>query len=179
VHERGAPVKVARSLSFYFENLTGTLPRSPKGAAARGRSPCRRGRQIAGPRDSFPRGSRSSGRSAARLAVWGPLYPWFPPTRRVDVRVRGKTEMKGCAASTERDATDLGCVKTCAREEDAELSSLLSTPDSGRQCCCFFKLTKSRRNFYPQIRFRSFHTAKTHSRHFRSSFDHLVGERQE
>jgi len=34
VHERGAPAKVARSLSFYFKNLTETLPRSPKGTAA-------------------------------------------------------------------------------------------------------------------------------------------------
>jgi len=31
----------------------------------------------------------------------------------------------------------LGCVKTSAREEGAELFSLLSSPDSGRQrfCC--------------------------------------------
>jgi hypothetical protein len=30
-------------------------------------------------------------------------------------------------------ADGLGCVKTCARDEGAELFSLLSSPDSGRQ----------------------------------------------
>jgi len=32
---------------------------------------------------------------------------------------------------------DLGCVKTCARKEGAELYSLLSFPNSVRQCCYF------------------------------------------
>ena len=31
----------------------------------------------------------------------------------------------------------LGCVKTSAREESAELFSLLSSPDSGHQRFCF------------------------------------------
>ncbi len=37
----------------------------------------------------------------------------------------------------ESDAKGRGCVKTCAREEGAELFSLLSSPDSGRQRFCF------------------------------------------
>jgi len=35
------------------------------------------------------------------------------------------------------DAMGLGCVKTPAREEGAELFSLLPSPDSGRQRFCF------------------------------------------
>jgi hypothetical protein len=34
-------------------------------------------------------------------------------------------------------ALGLGCVKTCAGEEDAELHSLLSSPDGVHQRCCF------------------------------------------
>ncbi len=34
-------------------------------------------------------------------------------------------------------ANDPGCVKTFARDEGAELFSLLSSLDSGRQCFCF------------------------------------------
>jgi hypothetical protein len=34
-------------------------------------------------------------------------------------------------------AFGLGCVKTCAGEEDAELHSLLSSPDGVHQRCCF------------------------------------------
>jgi len=62
-------------------------------------------------------------------------------------------------------ALDLGCVKTCPREQRAELFSLLSILDSAHQHCYFFNLQKSRQTFYPQIQFRSFHTAKTHKRH--------------
>jgi hypothetical protein len=60
-------------------------------------------------------------------------------------------------------ALDLGCVKTCPREQRAELFSLLSILDSAHQHCYFFNLQKSRQTFYPQIQFRSFHTAKTNS----------------
>ena len=56
---------------------------------------------------------------------------------------------------------DLGCVKTCPREQRAELFSLLSFLDSAHQHCYFFILQKSRQTFYAQIQFWSFHTAKT------------------
>jgi hypothetical protein len=58
-----------------------------------------------------------------------------------------------------------GCVKTCEREERAELFSLLSPRDSGRQRFLFSKLAKSSRKFYPQIRFRIIHTAWAQSGH--------------
>jgi hypothetical protein len=53
----------------------------------------------------------------------------------------------------------LGCVKTRTREEGAELLSLVSPPDRRRHHCHYLELAKSRRNFYAQIQFRSFHTA--------------------
>jgi len=62
-------------------------------------------------------------------------------------------------------AKGLGRVKTCPREQRAELFSLLSFLDSAHQHCYFFNLQKSRQTFYPQIQFWSFHTAKTHKRH--------------
>ena len=45
--------------------------------------------------------------------------------------------MARLAASLVPVENDLGCVKTCAREEGAELFSLLPSPDSDRQRFCF------------------------------------------
>ena len=67
-------------------------------------------------------------------------YPCFPPVRPVVYQilhleqpsVRSRNNSLGAAMS----AVGLGCVKTCAREERAELFSLSSTPDSGRQRSC-------------------------------------------
>ena len=46
------------------------------------------------------------------------------------------TEAAGSAAGPS-SAFAPGCVKTCAREERAELFSLLPSPDSARQHFCF------------------------------------------
>ena len=52
-----------------------------------------------------------------------------------------------------------GCVKTCESRERAEIYSQFSPSDTHSQCSCFLKSTKSKRSFYAQFEFGSFHTA--------------------
>jgi hypothetical protein len=57
------------------------------------------------------------------------------------VNVRGVKDLMGHASydkTTEKYyVMGLGCVKTCTREKDAEVFSLSSSPDCGRERFCF------------------------------------------
>jgi hypothetical protein len=45
--------------------------------------------------------------------------------------------VRSIIAAVHESQSGLGCVKTCAREKDAEVFSLSSSPDCGRQRFCF------------------------------------------
>jgi hypothetical protein len=50
---------------------------------------------------------------------------------------RSTSNSRRFSAPQRTSASGLGCVKTCARDEVAELFSLLSSPDGVHQRCCF------------------------------------------
>ncbi len=79
-------------------------------------------------------------------------------------RYRSEAEVDQTLNPAHAVDSDLGCVKTSACEERAELFSQIVFFQESWQANMFFKLTKSRRTFYLKFQFRSFHTAKTLSR---------------
>ena len=72
----------------------------------------------------------------------GPLSVCSPQRSDMPAVLRRPVEPAGvnrkCRKHVRNVANDLGCVKTCSREERGELFSLLSSFNSSRWCCWFY-----------------------------------------